>query len=249
MRGNDKHHDPFWDVQVSIANALAKASHPSLTTLHQEILEEIGRSPGLDIIDYFVGISNIPQEAIKKYFALIGSVKKREDVSCDVKSEANEVLIDRIIESGSQTVLQFRKAYTAAFGQVPTEELTALFLQKIQQEKTTIQRDNSQHERQFVNDFVHKPQPTVLKFRTAFHQQYGHFPHEDVTTYFLEKIRCDSFDAEPSLNRSSREEFAEVAAKRGVATVLQFRRAYEKVYGEQPETGIIEAFMRYLQKE
>lgn len=236
----------FWDVQVSIANALSKCSQPSLNALHAEILEEVGHPPGLDIIDYFVGLSYIPQKDIKEYFAKIGGVQKESLATPEKKSLGDEALIDKVINNGSPTVLKFRQAYLDEHGEAPQDTTIALFLQKVQEMSKSVEHEPQKGVIQFAKEFACCATPTVLRFRNAFKQRFGSFPNDAIIAVFLESVQRVPDDHKDNDDTPAKMKFAEAVASAGIPTILQFRQAFQKVYGELPSEEVIDVFIKHL---
>ncbi|HHD64778.1 MAG TPA: hypothetical protein ENK96_10570 [Desulfobulbaceae bacterium] len=247
--GNKK--DELWDVQVSIARAAARLPKPSLAKLHYEVLEEIGQPPGLDLVDYFVDLTEINEEEVEDYFRFIGKLKEkqREEHSRD----PGQKLADRIAGSdGRPTVLKFRQAFEREFNESPSEELTRYFLQKVQDTPRDKANKGDPQARftLLAEKIAREPHPTVVRLRDAFKKQFGLPPSDEITQYFLQRIQKNSQAKKlPDEEFESKANFARTVANGLISTVLQFRKAYEKAYDEEPSTEIIEVFIQHLPRK
>lgn len=245
MTSDDNKQDDLWDVQVSIAKAAAKLPNPSLAKLHHEVLEEIGHGPGLDLVDFFVGIAKISEKEIKEYFQYIG--KSNKENTEEIKKDPCLLLADSIACGDSPTVLKFRHAFIKEHGEPPSEELTEYFLKKMQSAPRgkTVSGDK-QAKFNFAEIIANRPNPTVLKLRHEFSKQYGSPPSGEITQYFLKKIQENTCITVPDEDYQSKVNFAKTVANGLISTILQFRKAFEKAYGETPSTEIIDVFIKNL---
>ncbi len=246
MTSAENRQDDLWRIQISIAKAVAKLQKASLAQLHQEILEEVGHRPSLDLVDYFVGIAAISEDEVEEYFQYIGGAatkKKRKKSEKDGRLQ----LADNIANGYAPTVLKFRQAFKKEYDEFPSEELTEYFLKRIQ----SVSRDgsavvNKQNMLNFVEGVALGPNPTVLKLRDEFSKQYGFTPCGEMTQFFLKKIQEKNCEKVKDEDYESKINFAETVATGLNLTVLQFRQAYEKVYNETPTAGIIDVFIKNL---
>ncbi len=251
MFNGEKKENIFWDVQVSIANAAAKLPQPSLAKLHHEVLEEIGQPPGPDLINYFIGIADLPDEEVEEYLSYIGKSKeklKRKESKTDF-----EMLADKIAGDANPTVLKFRQAFIEEYNKPPSEKLTKYFLQKVQGDRRERPKNNDkQVQLDFAKKIAYGSHPTVLTLRKEYTQQFGSPPTDEITGYFLKVItevpppevhEQDKKDFEAKVN------FAKTVSNGLIPTILQFRKAYEKVYGEPPPTEIIDVFIKHLPRK
>jgi len=239
----------LWDVQVSIARAAARLPEPSLAKLHYEVLEEIGKPPGLDLVDYFVGLAEIAEEEIEEYFRFVG---KREGEKKQGNKEPGKKLADRIAGGDGPTVLKFRQAFEQELKKPPSEKLISYFLQRVQGAPRGKANNGEQPIRftLLAEKIARGPQPTVVKLRDAFREQFGSPPSDEITQYFLQKIReYSQLKDLPDEEFDSKVNFAETVAGGLISTILQFRQAFEKAYGEVPSAEIIEIFIRNLPRK
>jgi hypothetical protein len=126
---SDTTSDPFWEIQVSLAKGVARLPRPSLAKLHYEVLEELGRPPGLDLVDYFVKLADISEEEVREYFRFIGKDAAIKTEEAKNRDEAQE-LAERIAGEKGASVLWYRQAHTERFGHPPSEKQIAFFLQE-----------------------------------------------------------------------------------------------------------------------
>lgn len=91
---------------------------------------------------------------------------------------------------------------------------------------------------------------TVLKFREGFTEEFGEEPSSEQTEYFLAQLQVDSgADAEAVTSEpESRTQFVKAAGQRGISTILQLRKEYEKIYNEAPDSELIDLFIQNLPK-
>ena len=248
MTSGDNKQGDLWDVQVSIAKAAAKLPNPSLAKLHNEVLEEIGQRPGLDLVDYFVSITKISHEEVKEYFQYIGKLKK--DASKEIKKDPCLLLADSIACDETPTVLKFRHAFIKEHGEPPSEKLTEYFLKKMQSAPRgkTVNRDK-QAKFNFAEIIANRHNSTVLQLRHEFTKQFGSPPSGEITQYFLKKIQENACSKVPDEDYESKANFAKTVANGLITTILQFRKAFEKAYGETPSTEIIDVFIKNLPRK
>jgi len=245
--------DPFWEIQVSLAKGVARLPRPSLAKLHYEVLEELGRTPGLDLVDYFVKLADISEEEVREYFRFIGkdaAVKTKETKKRD---EAQE-LAEQIAGEKGASVLWYRQAHAERFGQPPSEKQIEFFLQAVR--KTPHSKATSKTPQEdghaLARRVATQPGATVLRFREAYQQQFGTVPPAELTQYFLDRMRQggkqsgEFFDEDDGEGLASQLEFARTVAGGLVSTILQFRQAFEKAYGEAPSPKVTEVFLRSL---
>lgn len=182
----------FWEIQLSIAKAVASLEKPSLAQLHHDIVEEIGQHPGEKLLDYFLGIAKIPKEEKEEYFKYIGISKKRVNETVTVSAKANTnrpvQLAVTIACSETPTVLSFRQAHIKEYGEPPSTELIEFFLTKIPEPpRVKIESGWTLSSLAFVEKIAANPNATVLKFRESFTEQFGRLPSTELTQHFLEK--------------------------------------------------------------
>jgi len=240
--------NPQWEILVSIANGVLKHPQPSLALLHHEVLEEMGKPPDQELIDYFLSKVDVSDEEIKEYFRFIGKLPQGGKDSA--VSASPQALIEKIIANGHPSVLKFRQAYQKQFNENPPDHITKVFLEKMQSNaRATPANHDQQLKLRFAEAVACGAQPTVLNLRTQFTQQFGVQPSEDIITYFLKKIPAAPQKSQNSEGYEAKVNFAKTVANGLISTVLQFRQAYEKVYSEPPTTDIIEIFIKNLSSE
>ncbi len=239
----------FWEIQVSIARAAAKLPKPSLAKFHYEVLEEIGKPPGLDLIDYFVQLTNIADEEVDEYFRFIG--KTKDGGSKEEKGDPHKELAKRCAVGDSPSVLKFRQKFIEEFDETPSEELIGFFLQTVQGAGTgKVKTNDKQAHLHLAEAIAGTTHPTVGKLRNAFQEQFGTLPSSEIVQYFLEKMRQYSQAKKlPDEEYESKVNFAKTVAGGLVSTILQFRITFEKAYGEPPDREITEIFIRHLPRK
>ncbi len=254
----------YWDEQLSIARAVAYQPEPSLAKLHHDILEEVGQRPGLELIEYFLGLIQIPEEEKEEYLRYAGLATDHEGLVEETpqKSMATPALLlaDTVATGDSPTVLAFRQTYTTEYGEAPSAPLIEYFLKKVQhvQQKKNDGKDKSsggeEEKRIFAEKTASGSHPTVLRLRQGYAARFGGVPSDELIFHFLATVRGKSGPValDPSERvegiSDSRVVFAKSAARRNVATILQFGKIYEKLYGEPPAIELIDVFIKNLPK-
>ena len=248
--------DPFWEIQVSLAKGVARLPRPSLAKLHYEVLEEMGKPPGLDLVDFFVKLAEIPEEEVREYFRFIGKDAAVKMEEARTRDEAQE-LAERIAAETGSSVLRYRQAFTERFGHPPSEKQIGFFLQAVRRTPLSRPRSNAPQEDGHVlaGRIASQPGATVLRFREAYQQQFGAPPSSELTQYFLDRMRQgeeqtgEFFDEDDGEGLASQLEFARTVAGGLVSTILQFRQAFEKAYGRAPSAEVTEAFLHHLSEK
>ncbi len=252
MNSGNKNDLEFWQIQVSIARAAARLPKPSLAKFHYEVLEEIGKPPGLDLIDYFVQLANIADEEVDEYFRFIGKTKEgpKKEENCDPCDPQKE-LAKRCAGGDSPSVLKFRQAFLEEFNEPPPDDLIGYFLQLVQGAETGKEKSNDkQAQLNLAETIACTTHPTVAKLRDAFQKQFGTLPSNEIVQHFLEKMRqYAQVKKLPDEEYESKVNFAKTVAGGLVSTILQFRKTFEKAYGEPPAPEITEIFIRHLPRK
>jgi hypothetical protein len=251
MSNGHKTNSPYWDVQVSIANGVAKMQSPSLAKLHHEILEEMGTPPSQELIDYFLEQVEVPDEELIEYYRYIGKYdSSKGDSPAATSHQPAGDLIDKLLQQGNPSVLTFRQAYLQQHGIDPSEQETREFLERKQNSgRQQVNLPNKQQYLQFAESIALGPHPTVLKLRTDFSKQFGTLPSEDVIKYFLDRMHNAPQQTNTTQESDAKINFAKTVANGLISTVLQFRNAYEKVYSEEPSNEIIDVFIKNLSQK
>ena len=253
---SDTKHDPFWEIQLSLAKGVARLPRPSLAKLHYEVLEELGKPPGLDLVDFFVKLANISEEEVREYFRFIGkdaAVKIQEERTRD---EAQQ-LAGAIAREPGATVLKYRQAFTQRFGHPPSEKQIGFFLKAVQDGSRDAADTGMVKEDGYAlaDRVAMQPGATVLRFRELYQQQFGIAPTSELTQYFLERMRSGKEQAREMLDEDDGEglasqlEFARTVAGGLITTILQFRQAFEKAYGQAPSAEVTEEFLQHLSRK
>ncbi len=241
----------FDQIQISIANAIAKAPEPTLAKLHHDILEDIGVPPSRELVEYFAGISGIPGKEVKEYLASAGK-SENSKTATPGKKESVEDIATRVVTSDRPTIDSFRQEVLQIHNHLPTEQDTAYFLRQ----KQKYPRQNATTKDEYFN-FATKiatlPGSTVLSLRKEHQAFFGFPPSDEVVEFFLKQknnpdlqngLQDDDEDYE------SKKNFAITMAVNGMAkTVLSFRESYKKAYGELPDNELIDLFLKHLAKQ
>lgn len=190
-----------WDLMLETAKEVAALENSSHDRLKVEFLEEFGRLPTSELLDYFDDLlkSDIQKTSLNSKKTKSGSQRPSPDL---VKPKEEEVpsetvitdieFAEKIASQKEVTVLGFRQSFKATFGKEPSLELVAHFLKRLAYRK----RDASKKPRNqgetthksFVKDFVNSGSPTVLTFRRAFKEKFGASPHTEMVTFFLNEL-------------------------------------------------------------
>ena len=258
---SDPKHDPFWEIQVSLAKGVARLPRPSLAKLHHEVLEELGKPPGLALVDFFVKLADISEEEVNEYIRYIG-----KDAAVKLKREQtrdeSQLLAEQIAREKGASVLWYRQAFKERFGHLPSEGQIGFFLKAMQKATsrgadTSATTDNGKAEdgHALAKRVATQPDATVLRFREAHLREFGIAPSPELTQYFLDKIKASReqgpsfFDEDDGEGLASQLEFAKAVAGRSANTILEFRQAFQKAYGSAPSPEVTEAFLHHLSKK
>jgi len=246
MTPSDNKRDFHWSIQVSIAKAAARISNPSLMELHHDILEEFGSRPSPDLVNYFIDIAKISDENVEEYLRYVGATTKKQKPGKTEKDPYYRVA-DSIALGDNPTVLKFRQAFIKEHEEPPSEKLISYFLKKIQSAPQRIKSNGDKDDMfHFAEVIATGSRPTVLKFRQEFSKRYGANPSAKLTEYFLGKMqKCDRLQLKDE-DYEGQVHFVKTVAKGVIPTILQFRKAFEKVYGEAPSAELIEIFIENM---
>ncbi|WP_457577694.1 hypothetical protein [Desulfomarina sp.] len=229
--GNQHNLNNLWPVQVSLVKETAEGTEPTLKRLHAAFVEEFGHGPGIDLIDYFLGIAEISKLELGEYLEFTG-VPKPADCTSD-SSPAESVIC-----SSSSTVLQFLEDFKKKYGVPPSEHLTKLYLEKTtpsSTSRTESGKTGKRNQQDFARKIADTPRPTVLTFRKQFIEEFGFPPTDEITKVFLERMQ--------DKNQEDEVYFARTGANGSLSTVLEFRQAFTKTYGKTPSEDLIKIFI------
>lgn len=254
---SDTNQDSFWEIQVSLAKGVARLPRPSLAKLHYEVLEEMGKPPGLDLVDFFVRLAEIPEEEVREYFRFIGKDAAVKMDEARTRDEALQ-LAEQIAAEPGASVLRYRTAFAERFGKAPTEKQIGFFLKAVQgapREQVQSGAASQEDGHALARRIAMQPGTTVLRFRELYQQQFGMPPSSELTQYFLERLRLgkeqvsEFFDEDDGEGLASQLEFARTVAGGKISTILQFRQAFEKAYGGPPSAEVTEEFLQQLSRK
>lgn len=221
----------LWPVQVSLVRETAEGPEPTLERLHTAFLEEFGHGPGIDLIDYFIGLAEINKSELKKYLKFTGTPLPTDGTP-------DTGLAASVICSSTSTVLQFLEDFKNIYGVPPSEHLTKLYLEE-KKNRNTSRTESRKTEKQNQQDFARKiadtPRPTVLTFRKQFIEEFSFPPSDEITKIFLERMQ--------DKNQEDEVYFARTGANGSLSTVLEFRQAFTKTYGKTPSEELIKVFI------
>ena len=183
---NEESRSTHWDLMLATAKEIA-ARDGSHDRLKEEFLEEFGRLPTSELLDYFDDLlkSDIAGQAP-------GAYNRNEIEAPGETTDPEMVFAEKMATKKKATVLGFRQAYEAAYGKEPELELVAYFLKRLAYRKrksntpTTAQKKTT--EIQFVKDFTASNSPTILTFRQGFKKMFGRSPHSELITLFLNEL-------------------------------------------------------------
>ena len=187
----EDHLSAHWDLMLATVKEVAAHDNSSVNRLQQEFLEEFGRLPTSELIDYFADILKTDKEKTR----LKRQVRKKEVIKEKTPNSEMDPEIeftDKMAANNQVTVLTFRKSFEANFGKKPPIELVAHFLKRIaylrrQPSKKSGNQDNAARV-SFVKDFISGKSPTVLKFRQGFEEIFGSPPNSEMITFFLKEL-------------------------------------------------------------
>lgn len=255
---NTKNQNMFWDVQVSIAKAVAAQEKPSLAKLHHDILEEIGQRPNEELIEYFLKIAKIPSQEKEEYFNYVGiskvpAMEITENLIKKSSTNPHIQIADNIACGDAPTVLKFRQVYSEEYGEPPSMKLIEYFLKKTQDVlRAKAEGGKVPSKIAFVEEVAAIPNSTVLKFRKSFEEQFGVLPTAELIEHFLKKLQKNSLsggneaDSDDFTSSDPKVNFAKSAARQNIATILQFVKVFEKAYAEKPSVALIDVFIKNI---
>ncbi len=228
---NQHNLNDLWPVQVSLVKETAEGPEPTLEQLHTAFIEEFGRGPGIDLIDYFIGLAEVSRLELKKYLEFTGAPQPTD-------STQDIGMAESVVCSSSSTVLQFLRDFEKKYGVPPSEHLTELYLKEVKHtgsSSTDSPKTDKRNQQDFARKIADTPRPTVLTFRRQFIEEFGFPPPDNITKIFLERMQ--------DKNQEDEVYFARTGANGSISTVLEFRKAFAKTYGKTPTEELIKIFI------
>lgn len=198
----EAHLSAHWDLMLATVEEVAAHDNSSVNRLQEEFLEEFGRLPTSELIDYFADILKTDNEKthLKRQVQKKVTIEKKPtpemdpeiDLGMDPEMDPEIEFTDKITVNNQVTVLTFRKSFEITFGKKPPLELVAHFLKRVaylrrQPSKKSGNLDNVTRVN-FVRDFISGESPTVLKFRLEFEKKFGNPPNSVMITLFLKEL-------------------------------------------------------------
>lgn len=198
----EAHLSAHWDLMLATVKEVAAHDNSSVNRLQEEFLEEFGRLPTSELIDYFADILKTDNEKthLKRQVQKKVTIEKKPtpemdpeiDLGMDPEMDPEIEFTDKITVNNQVTVLTFRKSFEITFGKKPPLELVAHFLKRVaylrrQPSKKSGNLDNVTRVN-FVRDFISGESPTVLKFRLEFEKKFGNPPNSVMITLFLKEL-------------------------------------------------------------
>ena len=191
----EDHLSTHWDLMLATVKEVAAHDNSSVNRLQQEFLEEFGRLPTSELIDYFADIlkNDNKKTHLKRQVQKKEAIKEKTptpQIAPEMDSEIE--FANKMAANNQVTVLTFRKAFETIFGKKPPIELVAHFLKRVaylrrQPSKKSGNQDNAVRII-FVKDFISGKSPTVLKFRQGFEEKFGKPPNYEMITIFLKEL-------------------------------------------------------------
>ncbi|BCL63194.1 hypothetical protein DGMP_38870 [Desulfomarina profundi] len=221
----------LWPVQASLVKETAEGPEPTLERLHTAFIEEFGHGPGIDLIDYFIGLTEIDRSELKKYMDFTGAPQPTGSTQDIGPAES-------VVYSSSSTVLQFLRDFEKKYAVPPSEHLTELYLKEAKHpgsSSAVCKKTDKRNQQDFARKIADTPHPTVLTFRKQFIEEFGFPPPDNITKIFLERMQ--------DKNQEDEVYFARTGANGSISTVLEFRKAFAKTYGQAPPEDLIKIFI------
>jgi len=186
----EDHLSAHWDLMLATVEEVAAHDNSSVNRLQQEFLEEFGRLPTSELIDYYADILKTDNEKTHLKRQVQKKVIKEKKPNPEMDPEIK--FTDKMAVNNQVTVLTFRKSFEVTFGKKPPIELVAHFLKRVaylrrQPSKKSGNQDNAAKV-SFVKDFISGKSPTVLKFRQGFEEIFGSPPNSGMITFFLKEL-------------------------------------------------------------
>jgi len=187
----EDHLSAHWDLMLATVKEVAAHGNSSVNRLEQEFLEEFGRLPTSELIDYFADLLKNDNEKTHRKRQVQKKeliIEKAQNPEMDPEIE----FTDKMAVHDRVTVLTFRKSFEVTFGKKPPIERVAHFLKRLaylrrQPSKKSGNQDNAARV-SFVKDFISGNSPTVLKFRQGFEEIFGNPPNSEMITFFLKEL-------------------------------------------------------------
>ncbi len=172
----------------------------------------------------------------------------RQEIIQDDLWSLKTAIARAVANSAAPTLRALQLEIVEEFGMPPEPALVEYFLDIVDPDREKYPKVGQDLEKQLAEAVARSPQATILKFRQAFLKKFQRDPADDLIAYFLEHLRRSQEDATRAAPALSPREFAKQMARMPQTTVLQFRQAYMKKFGQEPEEEITHQFLIHLQE-
>ncbi len=238
----------LWPIQLALIEEIAAQPNASIEKLHFSFMEEIGHAPGIEHIDCFAGMVDIPDDEVLQYLKYIGRPKpeRKNGTRVGGRKRARSIVSDDSVD-----VPQFCKVFAQEYGRAPVEEFVQYYQAKVKKVKkgscVNVPLQGAKNGFTFVDKVALDPHATVLKFRRKFYDEFGVVPSEELIQYFLDRSQAGG-RKKVDLSKPIRAElhFAETGADGSLKTVLEFRKGFKATFGREPDDEVTKVFIAGL---
>ena len=226
---NEDSRSTHWDLMKETAKEVATLKEGSHDRLKAEFLEEFGRLPSSEVLDYF-------NDLLKSDIEKTRPEPSQKDTQSSPKRSSDAAINSETPSSSPEEAII-----------APVSDIAANEDGRLTQEPSS--------EAVFAEKFAAKKEATVLRFRHSFEEAYGQEPSLEIVAHFLKMLAINKKEKEddiapPSIKeKPAKETFVEQFVKGPAPTVKTFREAFEKTYGSVPEGRWINQFLNALSKK
>ncbi len=171
--------------------------------------------------------------------------------------------VKEVATLGDGSVTQLEQEFLEEFGHLPTSDLIDYFVSMQENKKKRAEpraekkenqappQNESDPETEFADKIALAGDATILIFRKSFEVTFGKKPSLELVAYFLKRLAYhrNNQDREKRTSDSNRIKFIQRFVSGSHPTILDFRREYEKKFGQPPNPKIIEYFLEILSKK
>lgn len=226
-------HSTHWELMVETAKEVAALKDGSHERLKAEFLEEFGQLPTSDLLDYY-------DDLLK-----------------------NDIDKTKLNPKKSSRKASRRHRKTSTNPQAPTPDPDLVETNQDPQEsgpdiENPIEKGTANEaavsEMAFAEKMASEKQLTVLGFRKSFEATFGEEPSLELVAHFLKRLayckrETKAVTETPDKGKSAQNNFIPKFINTGSPTVLTFRRAFEKEFGEFPSTEMVTRFLNELSRK
>ncbi len=219
--------DRFWDIKAAIARAIVNSSEPSLARLEEEIFEEFGQAPDKRLTEY--------------YSELLAAKQKLEQEKnfWDIKTSIARSIVNR----KAPTLAALEEEILEEFGHQPEPELISYFNQLMEDRKLRArEKEFRSIKRSIARSIAASPSPTLDRLQEEILDEFGHMPDQELVSYFKELL-AEREKADASKRKDIHQQFADEIARGPRPTVLSFREAFNRKFGESPSEELTRYFL------